>query len=43
LRLFQAIKARGWERGLDRMVSDSRGVRNRWLMPTFFILARVED
>jgi SAM-dependent methyltransferase len=41
-RLFRAIKARGWDHNLERLLSDSPGFRNRWLMPTFFILAKRE-
>ncbi len=42
LRLFRAIRAHGWESILDKALSDDADLRNRWLMPTFFILARAE-
>jgi len=42
LRLFTAIRAHGWENILDKALNDGAGLRNRLLMPTFFILARVE-
>lgn len=43
LRLFRLIKKEGWDSALDRLLSDRPDWRNRWLMPTWYILARREE
>lgn len=43
LRLFRLIRQKGWDPALDRLLSDRPDWRNRWLMPTWFILARREE
>lgn len=40
LRMVERLQTHGWDRRLGRWIDNRNSFGNRWLMPTFFILAR---
>jgi len=42
LHMVQHLQAHGWDQSIGRHIDNQPTRRNRWLMPTFFILARKE-